>query len=345
MSVQPLNQNFVPASRPTILNKLPGIFARNDKGSVLFDEKGVIQLNVKDFSIFSEAFIRSHLDGMTINDMKNMDQAYVAMRDKLFAPLEADIVTGKLNNAFLPNITLVIGNNGAGRSRYIKDQKPQAVICSADDAMMAIPSFQGLCQELFAHANSHGDQIHEHVRSRMAEATEKYRPAAQLMVALLMQEAIANNLPVVAEFTGKSSGIVEMINNMQRNKGIRTDVVFVMADEDTCKKACAKRYSSFSPICVSPERVSEDHKKVMKNIPAIAQAVNGDIVIMARYAPNKKLETVLVSRPHSYEVANEQILAAYEQHFGKFEGMSIEALMGGRWKSMTHNAPVFSLNK
>jgi hypothetical protein len=307
--------------------RLPGIFLRNDDGKIRRDQNGAPKLSFVDFDIFSEDYMRRHLDGMTEIEMNQMEEAYIKVRDQEFSRIEDLIADKKFKLPGRQTLTPVIGNTGAGRSRLIQDMKKTGIVCSTDDFMMAIPQFDALCKEVHTYAIEHGDSAHEYVRGRLSQAVERHRPAAQFMANLMMLESLGNEIPVIAELTGKNEKIATMLHKAQA-KGVVVDEAFiVLADAKTCEAGCKRREASYSPIAVSPEQAVFDHALVLANIPAFMAELSGKVKILARYKVNAPLEVVATATKDDYTINYAQ-LGKYNETFG--EGMAIGDLMGSR---------------
>lgn len=307
--------------------RLPGMFLRNDDGKIRRNQNGAPELSFVDFDIFSEDYMRRHLDGMTEIEMNQMEEAYVKVRDQEFSRIEGLIADNKFKLPSHQTLIPVIGNTGAGRSRLIRDMNKTGIVCSTDDFMMEIPLFKAVCKEVHTYAVEHGDEAHEYVRERLSQAVEKHRPAAQFSANLMMLECLGNYIPAIAELTGKNPGIITMLHKAQ-TKGVRTDDAYiVLADADTCAKACERREAGYSPIAVKPEQAWEDHKLVLKNVPYFMAALNGNVKILARYNVDTALDVVATATKHDYWI-NHEHLPKYNQTFGA--GMAIGDLMGDR---------------
>jgi len=320
--------------------KLPGIFVRDPEEGTIRRKDGTIKLTFDDFSIFREEYVRSHLTDMTEQELAQMEQTYLKVRDNNFNHIADLIVGGKFTLPAYPILTPVIGNTGAGRSRLIRNMDKTAVVCSTDDFLMEIPGFEGLCRELHTYAVEHGDEVHDYVRERLSQAVEHNRPAAQFMANLMMVEAKNNNIPVVAELTGKNPKIAVMLHNAQA-AGVIIDEAFIcLADAKTCEAACKRREGGYSPIAVNPAQAVEDHALVLENIPAFMKELKRRVTILARYGVDEDLKMVAKANMREFE-SDAMQLVKYNENFVSSDAMYLGNLMGKRSASA---APVIGQN-
>ncbi len=267
-----------------------------------------------DFRIVPREVMQSYLQGFNKAQIAEFEEAYAQVRDRAFAPFVRQMADGKKYET-PSTATVVIGNAGSGKSHLIQRLKLNAVECSADEILTDIPSFQHAVKDAQSHASQHDQtSVWGYVREELTKATEKFRPAAQYMTGLLIQEAIENNLPVMAEITGKAKGTVELIENIKRT-GTPVDGYICLTTDVIAAVACERRWNTFHPVSVSPEQVEENHGLILDNVPGIVASLNGNVTILARYGVNEPLKPVVHANATKYQL-DADTLEKYNKTFG-----------------------------
>lgn len=259
-------------------------------------------------ALVPEEIKKNYLKGYSPAELKKIEDIYKEVSQQAF---EGKIASEENS----PTVVLIVGAQGSGKStlgRNIRQRSSESFVnADVDRIMKMIPDvaqdLRAIAQAAHSEADFGGYNPRAHFND--AETTiKKWRPAAEYMRDKLLTDALENGFSVMMQASGKSAGIVKLINSLKEN-GFKVDTHICVAPVSVAIHGANTPEHGFA---YAKDVIRADHMAMRENIPAIMEEARKSAKLYYRGYINSDSEMVLAVFDEKIIVGNGQ--KSYDAH-------------------------------